>query len=177
MSKKTHLVDIAVVEHDHIAPALHAVPETEAAADSASPPADPFDLANLRLSQNFNEAAGVKKLLRTVPVRKPNRQDFIRVNPSPAYRENFAMVELKEDREQYLVAGAGLVAELAAEIVNMTIFTATNRQGVCFLWPVRLPNADGRDMEWRTGRPAMPQRRQPAVGSASRRAWGSVLMN
>lgn len=120
---------------------------TEPAA--AAPPApDPFDLANLRLSQNFNETAGVKKLLRTVPIRKPNRQDFVRIHPDPAYRENFAMVELKEDREEFLVAGGGLIGELAAEITNKTIFTAINRQGVVFLWPVRLPNADGKEMEW-----------------------------
>ena len=42
---------------------------------------DPFDLANLRLDQSFVETAGVKKLLTTVPVRKPNPQDFVRVHP------------------------------------------------------------------------------------------------
>jgi hypothetical protein len=113
----------------------------------ASPP-DPFDLANLRLAQNYNETAGVKKLLRTVPVRKPSRQEFVRVNPDPAFRDNFAMIELKEDREEYLVAGRGLIAEFAAEIVNKTLFTTINRQGVVFLWPVRLPDADGKQMEW-----------------------------
>ena len=35
-------------------------------------PADPFDPENLRLDQSFAETAGVKKLLTTVPVRKPN---------------------------------------------------------------------------------------------------------
>jgi hypothetical protein len=116
-----------------------------------SPPVtpDPFDLANLRLAQNFNETAGVKKLLRTVPVRKtPNKQDFIRVHPDASYRENFAVIELKEDREIYLVAGSNLIAELAAEVVNVTVYTAINRQGVIFLWWVRLPNADGKEMEW-----------------------------
>jgi hypothetical protein len=82
------------------------------------------------------------------PVRKPNKQDFIRVHPDAAYRENFAMIELKEDREEYLVAGNGLVAELATEIVNKTLYTAVNRQGVVFLWPVRLPGADGKEMIW-----------------------------
>ena len=49
---------------------------------------DPFaDLASLRLDQDFTETCGVKKLLRTIPVRKPNQQDFVRVHPDPAYRE------------------------------------------------------------------------------------------
>ena len=39
--------------------------------------ADPFDLDNLRLSQSFTETAGVRKLLKTVPVHKPNPQDFV----------------------------------------------------------------------------------------------------
>jgi len=30
----------------------------------------------------------------------------------------------------------------------VTIYTAINRQGVLFLWPVRLPAADGRINEW-----------------------------
>jgi uncharacterized protein YbdZ (MbtH family) len=111
--------------------------------------ADPFDLASLRLGQNFNETVGVKKLLRTVPVRKPSKQDFVRVHPDPAYRENFAVIELKEDRgEEYLVAGGGLAAELAPEIVNKTLFTMINRQNVVSLWPVRLPGPDGKEMDW-----------------------------
>ena len=48
--------------------------------------------------------SGVKKLLTTVPVRKPNRQDFVRVHPDAAYRLTpAAIIELKEDREVYLV--------------------------------------------------------------------------
>lgn len=42
---------------------------------------DPFDPENLRLDQSFVETSGVKKLLTTVPVRKPNNQDFVRVRP------------------------------------------------------------------------------------------------
>src|SRR6478609_4411349 len=42
---------------------------------------DPFDPENLRLDQSFVETSGVKKLLTTVPVRKPNNQDFVRVHP------------------------------------------------------------------------------------------------
>ena len=39
---------------------------------------DPFNPAALRLDQSFADTVGVKKLLTTVPVRKPNRQDFVR---------------------------------------------------------------------------------------------------
>src|SRR5262245_18203993 len=64
---------------------------------------DPFDLTSLRLDQSFVETAGIKKLLTTVPVGKPNPQDFIRVHPSEAYRDVFAVIELKEEREFHLL--------------------------------------------------------------------------
>jgi hypothetical protein len=49
-------------------------------------PTDPFDPACLRLDQCFADGAGVTRLITTVPVRKPNRQDFVRVHPDPTYR-------------------------------------------------------------------------------------------
>jgi hypothetical protein len=58
-----------------------------------------FDPASLRLSQNFHESLGVKKALITVPVRKPAKQDFIRVHPDPDYRLETAVFNLKEERE------------------------------------------------------------------------------
>jgi hypothetical protein len=120
-------------------------PIDSANADETVP--DPFDLDNLRLDQNFAETAGVRKLLRTVPVHRPNPQDFVRVHPSPNYRGNFPVIELKDEREEYVVA-ADLLAELLGEFVGKTLFTTINRQGVVFLWPVRLPDPSGRKMEW-----------------------------
>jgi hypothetical protein len=126
-------------------PPLQAVDPVTTNADADQAP-DPFDLANLRLSQNF-ATAGVRKLLKTVPVHKPNPQDFVRVHPDPQYRENFPVIELKDEREEYVIA-AGLLPELIGEFVNKTLFTAINRQGVLFLWPVRLPDPQGKQMEW-----------------------------
>jgi hypothetical protein len=124
-----------------------AVPTSETASTSEQP--DEFDLESLRLSQSFTETAGVKKLLTTVPVRKPNRHEFVRVHPSADYRADFAMIVLKEEREEeYIVCGRDLIGELAGEITPKTLYTAINRQGVVFLWPVRLPDSDGREMEW-----------------------------
>jgi hypothetical protein len=123
------------------------------AASTAVPP-DPFDIAGLRLNPAFIETAGVKKLLTTVPARRPSPQDFVRVHPAPEYRENFAMIDLKDDREDYLVHPS-ILPELVGEVVYKTIFTAINRQGVPFLWPVRLPAPDDRQSDWwRTAREA-----------------------
>jgi hypothetical protein len=109
---------------------------------------DPFDPAALRLDQSFADTGGVKKLLTTVPVRKPNRQDFVRVHPDPAYRLTpAAIIELKEDREVYLLTPA-MASQLPGEFATATLFTTVNRQGVLHLWPVKLPGPDGKHNEW-----------------------------
>jgi hypothetical protein len=125
-----------------------AAPIESAASHNGATIADPFDPRNLVLDQKFHETAGVKKLLTTVPVRKPNKQDFVRVHPDPEYRlASAALIELKEDRESYLVPPA-MAASLPGEYAPSAIFTAINRQGVLHLWPVRLPGEDGKVMEW-----------------------------
>jgi hypothetical protein len=111
------------------------------------PPPDPFDPAALRLDQSFTEGPAVKKLLTTIPVRKPGPQDFVRVHPDESYRLDTAVISLKDDRETYLVAPV-LVRELIDECTPVTLYTTISRQGVLSLWPVRLPGLDGKTMEW-----------------------------
>jgi hypothetical protein len=105
-----------------------------------------FDPSSLRLTQDF-AAIGVKKALMTVPVRKPSKQEFIRVHPAEEYRLQTALLELKEERETYLVSPE-LWGELANEIAPKVIFTSISRQGVVSLWSVRLPDANGRLDDW-----------------------------
>ena len=112
-------------------------------------PTDEFDPAKLRLSQDFAAELGVKKKLLTVPVRKPDKAWFVRVHPDEKYRLQAAVLELREEREHYLVRPEivqGLPGETA--VSPRTIFTAVNRQGVVFLWTVRLPGPDGKLDEW-----------------------------
>ena len=122
------------------------MPDMQPTTEQQASTPDPFDPTNLRLSQSFVETAGVKKLLTTIPVRRPSRQEFVRVHPSAEYRENFPIIELKDERE-YIVT-ASLVPELIGEFVIKTLYLAINRQGTLFFWPVRLPGPDGKDMNW-----------------------------
>ena len=123
------------------------MPDMQRTTEQQASTPDPFNPTNLRLSQSFVETAGVKKLLTTVPVRKPSPQDFVRVHPDPAYRENFPIIELKDERVEYIVV-AELVPALVGEFVTKTLFTAINRQGTVFFWPVRLPSPDGKNLDW-----------------------------
>jgi hypothetical protein len=132
--------------------------EIRPAEEMTPAPADPFAPENLRLDQSFAESVGVKKVLMSIPVRRPGAQDFIRVHPDPTYRANVSIIELRDaeraDREQYIVS-VDLVPALATECVAKTLYLATSRQGSVFFWPVRLPPPEGRNSEWwRTGREA-----------------------
>jgi hypothetical protein len=114
-----------------------------------APAPNPFaDLAAMRLSQDFAAGAHVKKLLTTVPVRRPGTQDFFRVHPDPAYQlPTAAVIELKDDRETFFVHPA-MVPEVIGEFRACMIVTVINRQGVLSLWCLKLPDPSGRREEW-----------------------------
>jgi hypothetical protein len=112
------------------------------------------NLAALRLSQAFLETGGgVKKLLTSVPIRKPNQQDYNRVDPDPDHRlAGVALVKLRDDRDEIYLLTPSVAAAMPGEFTLATIFTAINRQQVVFLWPVfARDHDDGRERpnEWR----------------------------
>jgi hypothetical protein len=75
---------------------------------------DPFDPVNLRVDQNYIESSGVRKLITTIPVRKPNRQTFFRIHPADEkgpWSDTLHIVDLKDDREEYIV-GKRMVQDL-----------------------------------------------------------------
>ena len=115
------------------------------------PPADPFDPASLRLSHDFTAALGVKEVVASVLAEKPKGEWWVRVHPSESYSLETAVIELKEDREVYLVAPS-LWPVLADEPTfgPRALFTSMNRQGRLFLWPCRLPGPDGKTPDWIT---------------------------
>jgi hypothetical protein len=108
---------------------------------------DSLDLDKLRLGQDFGERVAVRKAIITVPVRKPDRQWFVRTHADPAWRLETAVFELKDERETYLV-NPDLWPEIPGELVRVALFTSINRQGVVFIWPVRLPSDNGRSNAW-----------------------------
>jgi hypothetical protein len=113
-------------------------PETPA----SSIPTD-FDLERYRLPQDY-AAVGTKKVITTVAVRRPHRQEFIRVHPDLRYQA--ALLELKDANETYLVVPS-VAAELGDEVRPAILFLAATRAGKAFFWPVKLPR-DGKLDDW-----------------------------
>ena len=107
-----------------------------------------FDLKKLRLPQNFAETAGVKRKLVTLPVRKPHRQEFVRVHPGDEFRLSTALFIQKDEPDGMYLIAPGLWEELIAEIVPTLLVYAITSQKVPFLWPLRLPREDGRQDAW-----------------------------
>jgi hypothetical protein len=133
-----------LVPVEEVAPITKPSPidETPAGSNGMAAP-NPFSVAALRLPPSFEQTAGVKKMITTVPVRKPNRQEWIRVHPSEDYRGDFAAIHLKQDNEYYLVVPA-MIESLRDELTLITIYTAINKGGVVFLWPAPRPSSEGR---------------------------------
>jgi len=104
-----------------------------------------LDFNALRLSQDYTQAAGVEKLLTTVPVRKPNKTEFVRVHPDMHFET--MLLDLKEDRESYLVS-PNLLPDVSGLAVPVSLKLAINRASVLFRWPLRLPGEDGRSNVW-----------------------------
>jgi hypothetical protein len=108
---------------------------------------DPFDLKNLRISQEFAKQVEVKRVLASIPVRKPDRQWFVRVHPAADMALTTMLLESSDDRAFYLVS-RDLWETLGMELRRATLFLAVTSTGNVFLWPVKLPTTDGRQDSW-----------------------------
>jgi hypothetical protein len=107
---------------------------------------DPFDPDSLRITGDVN-SVGAEKLLVRLPVRKPTKQEFFRVRVDAEYRLPCAILEIKEEREFYLVTPEALPV-LSEDVRHVELRLCINRQGSPFLWPVPMPGPDGRTNSW-----------------------------
>ena len=108
---------------------------------------NPFDPSHLCLSQNFHSTVGVKKRHTNIQVRKPGKQDFIRVHPESDFCLQTALLDFNDDGETYLVEKS-LWGDLPGELIPKVLYLTINRQGVIRLWPIRLPDEDGKLDDW-----------------------------
>ncbi|MEN1679256.1 MAG: hypothetical protein AAGJ46_06655 [Planctomycetota bacterium] len=108
---------------------------------------NPFDPASLALSQDFAATGAVKKKLSRIQVRKPKKQEFVRVRPGADWRLTTMLLEDETAREWYVVHPS-LHAELADEATPAHLFTAITKQNDVFLWVVKAPKADGSSNPW-----------------------------
>lgn len=121
------------------------LPPPESVTTAASAP-DPFDPESLRLSVDMSEI-GVKKIITTVPCRKPSKQEFVRTRAGEEWSLDTLFIEDQESREYYLVA-PGFRDHVIQDAFVARLVTAVTRSGDLFLWLLKLPGPDGRSNRW-----------------------------
>jgi len=127
-------------------------PTPPPAAPTAPPrpePPNPFDAASLSLGANYSEGLGVRKVVNTVPNRKPGKSEWFRVRCGDQWRLQTAVLEVEKgvERSTFLVARP-LWGDLAEEITPALLLMCLNTTNDLFLWRLKLPGADGRLNTW-----------------------------
>ena len=129
---------------------------------------DESQLSKLRLPQNFDNIVGGKKLTQHIPIKKPERQWFVRAHYSDDMWFQAAILDFDEEGEAYVVE-AELWDELANEIRPKVLIPSITSQGHLFLWPILLPSDDGRINEW--------SRTALHAAEYAKKAWVRVVSN
>lgn len=108
-------------------------------------PTSPF--SSLRLTQNFGETLGVKKVLTTVPVGRPSKDRFFRAHPLPSWVFPAWILENKATGETYLVSEE-VASALGDQVRPVELHAAIDRQNNPFLIPIPLPGPNGVRNRW-----------------------------
>lgn len=116
--------------------------ETEAPTDRGAV-IDPYSPETYKLAPTLTAAAGVVKVLTDLYVGPPLKQWFVRRHPDAAYSLSTYVIELRDEREEYLVLPhlwPDLMGEACFKPKRYTL--AITLQGKLFLWAARLPLDD-----------------------------------
>jgi hypothetical protein len=107
------------------------------------PAPSPFDLSALRAVPDL-ETFDFERELTTVPVRRPGKNDFFRVHPGNDFViDNYVLEhESGQERNTYWVT-PDLRDALGDDLRKVRLFTCIDKRGNVFLWPAKLPTADG----------------------------------
>ncbi len=120
---------------------------TKHALPAAVPVTDELDLTAYRVPSDFNVIGGIKKIITSVPAKKPGAQTYFRVRRGAEWQLQALILQLREDGENYFVL-PHLFDELANECRPKVLYTYVTREGNVGLWPVNMPGQDGRLDPW-----------------------------
>ena len=113
--------------------------------DSTDQKSNSFDPRRLRLSQRQANQPLTRRLVASVQVRKPTRQEFFRVHPE--MRLETYLLDARAEGATYLVDPT--VAEaIPGDVVAKVLYLTVTTHGAVLLWPVRLPDDKGRLDDW-----------------------------
>jgi hypothetical protein len=100
------------------------------------------DLDTLKVDLKTAALEGATELVSSVPVRKPQSMEFVRVHPGEDMTITMVLHEDKENlRSEFYVILPNMVQEMTelGGAIYAQLYTATTRQGLTMVWPVKLP--------------------------------------
>lgn len=128
-------------------------------------------LDSLRLDQDYIEQTGIKKEISIIRVKKPHRQEFVRVHREWCLE---TMVFIDQDERSHYIVNPSLYGLLEGELVPKVLYPYINIKRVLKLWPIRLPDAEGKLDDWnRSALEAAKLAQEKWVRVASNRPLGA----
>jgi len=106
-------------------------------------PRDPFAPERFQIAQDYTALVGGTKQITRVPVGRPDSQLWFHVNPDSAFTVDVALLDLRNERETYIVDPA-LAIEVPTEVVTKRLYQYVTRQGDVGIWAIKLPDPEGR---------------------------------
>src|SRR5262245_45221702 len=102
-----------------------------------------LDLEQFRIDQDFASHIQTRKAAVSVSVRRPDRQHWVYVHPERDWRASVAVLEDKANQRTYVVVPE-IVPEVTSDLVPKLLVAYATRQGNTSLWPIRMPDENGR---------------------------------
>jgi hypothetical protein len=110
--------------------------------DSTAKSESEVDVESLCLPQDFKTMIDVEQVVTAVPLCKPEKEWFFRVNPG--FMRYVAIISEKKDN---YVVDPKLMSQLGGEVTKKLIVLGVTRQGKLFFWPLKVEADRGLD-EW-----------------------------
>src|SRR5262249_29601240 len=109
-----------------------------------------FDLDKLRLPTDYTELTNLKKPLLVVPVRKPGRDEFVRVHPDPKMSIRLSLLRNRGRKGGAFLLPPEMHVALPEEGKPHQLYLTCSTVSEIAIWPVRLPEPDGHTNDWWT---------------------------
>jgi hypothetical protein len=116
----------------------------QSAEPTVSDTLNPYQPKDLWINPSvIHSGAAVKKILTTIPIRKPNKHEFFRVRAGEEYWQPVAFLEL--GRDVFLIHPLVVPHLDPDDFFYAYLCLAISRSGFLFFWPVKVPNAERRN--------------------------------
>ena len=120
--------------------AASTVQDSQSPKDSTSTAYQPIDFSEFAISQNFGSQLKVTKRLTKVPVYKPKNTQWFRIHPN--YKQDMWLLKYGDSSDDYYLVSGSLADQLADFVKPFKLVVGVDRQGVVFVWPLRLPDPE-----------------------------------